>query len=186
MDVALRTALSLEEFLAWEERQELRWEFDGLAPVAMNGGTANHESIGGMLRALLHEKLKGRPCRPWGPTFKIEVNGRVRYPDAFVTCAPLVGNQTIARAPVVVFEVLGPSTSYTDRIVKLRDYQATASIQRYVILEQDSIAATVFARRGEDWIATAHTAEDRLAMPEIGIELSLAEIYADVDLAPPE
>ncbi len=48
----------------------------------------------------------------------------------------------------MVFEVISPGTSRTDRIDKLREYQATASIQRYVILEQDSIGATVFSRLG--------------------------------------
>jgi Uma2 family endonuclease len=85
-------------------------------------------------------------------------------------------------APVVVFEILSPSTSRTDRIEKLREYQATPSIQRYVILEQDSIAAMVFARHGDDWIGTALTEADTLQMPEIGIELALADIYADADL----
>ena len=85
-------------------------------------------------------------------------------------------------APVVVFEILSPSTSRTDRIEKLREYQATPSVQRYVILEQDSIAAMVFARHGDDWIGAALTEADILQMPEIGIDLALAEIYADADL----
>jgi hypothetical protein len=37
--------MSLDEFLAWEERQDLRWEYDGLAPMAMTGGTAEHSAI---------------------------------------------------------------------------------------------------------------------------------------------
>jgi hypothetical protein len=39
MSVGIREPMTVEEFLAWEEGQELRWEFDGLAPVAMTGGT---------------------------------------------------------------------------------------------------------------------------------------------------
>jgi Uma2 family endonuclease len=78
--------------------------------------------------------------------------------------------------------VLSPSTSDTDRIAKVREYQATASIQRYVILEQDSIAATVLVRRGADWVVTAHTGDEQLAMPDIDVVLPLAEIYSDLDL----
>jgi Uma2 family endonuclease len=182
MTTAMPQAWSLERFLAWEGQQELRWEFDGFAPVAMTGGTAGHEAIGGTLRALLRAHLTGKPCRAWGPTLKIEVNGRIRYPDAFVSCTPFPRERTIAPAPVVVFEVLSPSTSYTDRIAKVRDYQATASILRYVILEQDSVAATVLARRGADWVVTTHAGDEHLAMPEIDVVLSLAEIYSDLDL----
>jgi Uma2 family endonuclease len=182
MSVVLRKPWTLEEFLAWEERQELRHEFDGIEPVAMPGGTANHELIGARLRTLLLLRLDGKPCRAWGPTMKIAVNERIRYPDAFVNCTPVPGKTTIVPDPVVVFEVLGPGTSYSDRIVKLREYQATPSIRRYVILEQDSVAATVYVRRGEEWVATVHTANDCLRMPEIGVELSLAAIYADADI----
>ena len=178
--------MSLTEFLDWEERQELRYEFDGFRPVDMTGGTAAHETICGTLRALLYQRLRGKRCRPWGPNSKVEVQGRIRYPDAFVNCIPVLPADTIIGEPVVVFEVLSPTTSRTDRIEKLREYQATASIQRYIILEQDSIAATVFSRMGADWIARALTEGDVLQMPEIGIELALSEIYADVKFGPGE
>lgn len=51
MTVALRRPMTLAEFLAWEERQGLRFEFDGFQPVAMTGGTNAHEAVGGTLRA---------------------------------------------------------------------------------------------------------------------------------------
>jgi Uma2 family endonuclease len=103
-----------------------------------------------------------------------------------VNCTPFSPNATIVPEPVVVFEVLSPTTSRTDRIEKLREYQATASIQRYVILEQDSIAASVFSRMGAEWIANVLTEGNVLQMPEIGIELPLSEIYADVQFGPGE
>jgi Uma2 family endonuclease len=186
MSVALQRPMTLAEFLAWEERQELRYEFDGFQPVAMTGGTARHESIGGTLRALLHQRLRGGPCRLWGPTAKIEVQGRIRYPDAYVSCTPVAPDATIIPGPVVVFEVLSPTTSRIDRIEKLSEYQATPSIQRYVILEQDSIAAMVFSRHGDEWTVSVLTEADILRMPEISVELALAEIYADVEFGDAE
>jgi Uma2 family endonuclease len=143
MNVALRKPMTLAEFLAWEERQELRWEFDGFQPVAMTGGTEQHETIGTNLRAALHQRLQGRPCRVLGPMLKVEVAGRIRYPDAFVVCSPPVPGRTVITDPVVVFEVLSEGTSWVDRIAKLREYQATPSIVRYVMLEQDLAALTV-------------------------------------------
>ncbi len=183
MSVALREPMSLAEFLDWEERQELRYEFDGFQPVAMTGGTVRHEAIGYRLRGLLLNRLEGKPCRPYGPTTKVEVQGRIRYPDAYVSCTRADPGATIVPEPVVIFEVLSPSTSRTDRIEKLREYQATPSIQRYVIFEQDAIAATVYARRGADWTVRVLTEADVLEMPEIGIELRLPEVYADVEFA---
>lgn len=181
MSVALQKPMTLAEFLDWEERQELRYEFDGFQPVAMTGGTVRHEAIAGSLRAALHNRLRGSRCRPWGPMTKIEVQGRIRYPDAYVSCTRGSPTATIVPEPVVVFEVLSPSTSRTDRIEKLREYQATPSIQRYVILEQDSVGAMMFTRQGEAWTVSVHTEPDVLQMPEIGIDLALAEIYADAE-----
>ena len=183
MTVALRRRMTLPEFLAWEGAQELRYEFDGFQPVAMTGGTARHEIICYRLRTLLFARLEGKPCRPWGPTTKIEVQGRIRYPDAFVSCSPVPLGATIIPEPVVVFEVLSPGTSRTDRIDKLREYQATASIRRYVLLEQDSMAAMVFTRVGTEWVVRSLTEPEVLQMPEIGIDLPLADIYADERLA---
>ena len=117
------------------------------------------------------------PCT--GPTLKIEVMNRIRYPDAFVYCAPVPLGETVIKQPVVVFQVLSPGTSRTDRIEKLREYQATESIQRYVILEQDSVAAMVFERRELGWDARALTAADVLRMPETDVELPLSDVYAD-------
>jgi len=89
---------------------------------------------------------------------------------------------------VVVFEVLSPTSGRTDRSVKLREYRAVPSIRRYVILEHSSASLTVLARAGTDegWTATALTAEDTLPLPEIGIEIPVAELYAGTDLAPAE
>ena len=180
MSAALREPMTLTEFLDWEERQELPYEFDGFQPLAMTGGTDAHEAIGGALRAALHPRLRGGPCRVRGPTLKIEVAGRIRYPDAFVHCSAVPPGTTVIRDPVVVFEVLSASTSRTDRIIKLREYQATPSIRHYVILEQDSIAATLVSRVGDHWSVLALTENDAIALPEIGVSLPLAEIYADI------
>jgi Uma2 family endonuclease len=130
----------------------------------------------------LQARLLGTKCRVFGPTLKIEVDGRIRYPDAFVACTPGAAKQTVVRDPVVVFEVLSDSTSRTDRIEKLREYGATPSIQRYVILEQDAVAATVFVRKGGDLVVETLLAEDTLRMPEIDVAVPMVEFYAGVDL----
>jgi len=179
--------MTVAAFLAWEERQERPWEFDGFAPVAMTGGTFAHEFIGANIRNALQKRLAGKRCRVIRPTMKIEVAGRIRYPDAFVFCNPVALKDTVSRDPVVVFEVVSDSTSRTDRIEKLREYAATPSIMRYIILKQDSIAAQIFVRRGAGFVAETLTAGDVLLMPEIGVEVSIAEFYTGLDLpAQPE
>ncbi|WP_158926205.1 Uma2 family endonuclease [Acidisphaera sp. S103] len=182
MSVALRHPMTVAEFLAWEERQEFRWEFDGFEPVAMTGGTVAHQVIGDNILVALQNRLAGRHCRAFGANLKIDVAGRIRYPDAFVSCTPVPPKSTVIRDPVVVFEVLSEGTSRTDRIAKLREYGATPSIQRYVILEQDAIAAMVFVRKGTDLVAATLTADDTLRMPEIDVEVPMAEFYTGIEI----
>lgn len=181
MNVALRKPMTLAEFLAWEGRQELRWEFNGHEPVAMNGGTAAHAAIGRNLIFALTGRLRGKPCQPYGSNLKIEVAGRIRYPDAFVVCTPVPPGSHVVRDPVVVFEILSPSTQRVDLMEKNAEYRATPSIKRYVILQQDCAAALSFIRRGEDWVTELEQGTDALLrLPEVGVDVPLAEIYEGV------
>ena len=63
MNLAMRKPMSLAEFLEWEERQELRHEFDGFAPVAMTGGSAGHADIQANLITAFRNRLRGKPCK---------------------------------------------------------------------------------------------------------------------------
>jgi Uma2 family endonuclease len=184
MNIALRKSMSLTEFLAWEERQELRYEFDGLQPVAMAGGTAAHAAIQRNLLFSLTGRLRSKPCQPYGSDLKIEVAGRIRYPEAFVVCSPVLRSATVITDPVVIFEVLSDGTAHDDLVLKNAEYRQTLSVQRYVILQQTHQGAIVFARKGEDWVTELLSGEDAMMrMPEIGIEIPLAELYTDVELA---
>lgn len=178
--------MTIEKFLEWEDRQERKWEFDGLAPVAMVGGTFEHATIQINIVVALRNLLQGSACQVGNGEVKVMVSGRIRYPDAFVVCTPVARGTKIITDPVVVFEVLSESTQSIDRIEKNQEYRDTPSIQRYVMLEQDRIGATVWSRDGDDWVG--HLLQDgaMLAMPELGIELLLAELYLGVQLAPPE
>ncbi len=185
MNVALRQRMSRAEFLAWEERQELRYEFDGFDIRAMVGVTRAHAVIQANLIGALRDRLRGKACRPFGSELKIEVADSIRYPDAFVVCTPGDPRSTVVTDPVVIFEILSESTARIDHVDKNAEYRATPSVQRYVMLEQDSQAATVFAREGERWVGSLLTGDVVLAMPEIGIEVPLAELYEGLDLSQP-
>lgn len=175
--------MTLEQFLAWEDRQELRHEFDGFQPVAMTGVSAAHAIIQMNVGNALGLRLRGRPCRPFGSDLKIRVAGRIRYPDVFVACLPITPDTKVITEPVVVFEVLSESTADIDVMVKNAEYRATPSIKRYVILRQDAASAVVFSRKGEDWVTEfVFGADATLHLPELDLAIPLAEIYADTGL----
>lgn len=181
-----RKSMTPAEFLDWETRQELKWEFDGFQPVAMVGGTVAHSVILGNLITTLNIRLRGKQCRPYGPDLKIEIGSKYRYPDAFVSCTPATFGATFAADPVVIFEILSESTAQTDRTTKLMEYRSLPSVQRYVMLEQNQAVATVITRSETGWSLEVLDAAETLAMPEIGVEIPMAELYDGVELTPPE
>lgn len=75
------------------------------------------------------------------------------------------------------------SAPRTDHIEKLREYTATASILRYVILEQDSIGAMVFTRKDGQFVAETLTEGDTLRMPEIGVEVAMTNFYEGIEMS---
>jgi Uma2 family endonuclease len=183
MNVALRKSMTIDQFLVWEERQELRYEFDGFQPLAMTGGTAAHSAIQGNLIYALTGRLLEAPCQPHGSELKIRVAERIRYPDAFVVCTPVPPRSKVVTDPVVIFEIVSESSVATDFVIKNAEYRATPSVQRYVVLQQTKPAAVVFSRKGEDWVSDLLSGDDAvLRMPEIGIDIPLSEIYRRVEL----
>ncbi len=181
-----RKAMTSEEFLAWEAKQELKWEFDGFEPVAMTGGTDAHAAIQANIIVALGNRLRGTPCYVRGSEIKVRTGPGFRYPDAFVSCTPVARDATVTAEPVVIFEVMSESTSRTDRTTKLLEYRSMPSVQRYVMLEQDQVVATVFTRVETGWGLEKLSGGDVLLMPEIGAEVPVSELYDGLDLAPPE
>ena len=78
--------LTLDEFLDWERSQPERYEFDGIQPVAMTGGSRAHSRVGTRLVVALGNRVKP-PCEAHGPDLKVLTGARVRYPDASVVCS---------------------------------------------------------------------------------------------------
>jgi Uma2 family endonuclease len=168
--------LTVDEFLAWERTQPLRYEFDGIQPVAMTGGSVHHVRVITRLTATLVNRVQ-QPCEAFGPELKVLTPGRVRYPDASVVCGEPANDGDIIE-PTAVFEVLSPSTALTDRRVKALEYASVPGIMVYVILEADQPEITV-RRRSTGWEAETISGFDaELALPEINVTIRLSEVYA--------
>ena len=121
---------------------------------------------------------------------KVRTANSVRYPDAFVICSPIPLNATLAHDPVVIFEILSPSTANDDLGAKKLEYQALPSVQSYIVLQQTHRSAQVFRRVAEtasddekaaEWTFEFIVGPDAaIALPEIGVAIPLAEIYDGV------
>lgn len=186
MSAALKPGMTMEAFLEWEDRQPIKYEFDGFHPVAMVGVRSEHAAIQRNLNGLLYNGLRGQRCQAYGSDLKVKAWNSIRYPDAFVVCTPVVRGTTVVTDPVIVFEILSESTINTDRIDKNEEYRNTPSIQRYVMLEQSTMAATVFNRVDDDWVGHFQIGDTLLDLPEIGLSLRLTDIYEGVEFPPRE
>lgn len=185
MTLALRKIMTQQEFFDWAETQDAPYEFDGFQPVAMTGGTLGHSCVTRNVNFQLTSRLRGKTCESLGPDAGVATVGdTVRYPDAVVTCTKFNARDRLVPNPVIVIEVVSPSSVRMDRITKLREYQAVPTIRRYVIVEPDAMAVTVLSRdqANEAFRAAGLTEGDTLHLPEVGIELPVASLYEGTTL----
>jgi Uma2 family endonuclease len=167
--------LTLAEFPDWERSQPERYEFDGIQPVAMTGGSRPHARNGTRLVVALANRVRP-PCEAFGPELKVLTTGRVRYPDATVVCGGSDEDDDIVE-PTVVCEVVSPSTALTDRRAKAIGYAAVPGVLVYVLLEQDRPEVTI-RRRSILWEAEVVAGPDgTLELPEIGVSIPMTAIY---------
>ena len=182
---ALPIFRTVDEFLAWEERQAERYELVGGVLRLMSGGTANHDLVAMNLARCLGNALAGRPCFVHGSNLKVRSpEGASMYPDVFVRCGSNRGEAQVVDDPVLVVEVLSPSTQRDDLTLKRWAYQAIPTLQA-ILLVSAQAAAIELAEREPDgsWRSRHYRGLDAtVPLAALGIELPAAEVYMGVDL----
>ncbi len=185
--VAQRTIWTWDAYLEWEVQQPVRYELVDGQVHAMGGGPAEHDTIANNLRAELRTRLRGTPCRAQGPDLKVRAGRDGRYPDAIIDCGPRVAGALLAQEPRAVFEVLSRSTAWIDQGLKLRDYDATASIQYYVLVSQDEYRAMIYTRDGNGRLGIQNAvllegAEASIDLAEFSLSIAFSVLYEGVEL----
>lgn len=176
MDTVLDRPWTTDAFLAWEDQQEGKHEFDGRKIIPMTGGTIAHQRMVFNLSLVLMGLLRDSALMAV-QEMRLRIGLRVRYPDVLVCAGSLDQTTRTLTDAVAIFEVISDDTATTDRVDKLIDYAAVPSLRSYVLLEQTAIAATLFQREpAGTWTASAHT-EGALILPGIDLTLPLAELY---------
>jgi Uma2 family endonuclease len=181
---ALPKPMTIDEFVAWEQQQELRYEFDGFAARAMTGGTFAHAGIQANLLRALFKRMTGGPCVALGSDPKVRTDASVRCPEALITCSGANSQSTFAPDPGAIFEILSKSSAQQDLGARNVEYQAISSPKRYVVLHQSLAAAQVFHREDEGgWPDDFLSADGTLDFPEVGASIPLLEIYEGFEFA---
>lgn len=171
-----------EAFLAWEGAQHERHEFVRGEVYAMTGGTAAHAEIAGNLYTALRSRLMPRGCRVYQGDIKVGIEGNFFYPDVVVQCGPRELKSQVAAQPVVLAEVLSPSTEKYDQVTKWPLYQRLASLQAFLMIDQEQVLVHLYRRDGAAWIYTLHRRLDEvLELAEPALRVPVRELYVGID-----
>jgi Uma2 family endonuclease len=183
-----RRLMTPEEFFAWQENQEERYELVDGIPVplrGMTGASNSHDAVVIDTIISLGNQLRGGPCRVTSADTAVRTAVRgIRRPDVTVECAPINRNSYEAHAPRLVVEVLSPSTRQIDRIRKLEEYKRLPTLTMIMFMEPN-LPQVLLLRREEhgEWRDESFSGLDAtISLSDFGAMLSLRDIYEGVPL----
>jgi Uma2 family endonuclease len=210
MAVPARTYLTLEEAIAIDQASPVRLEYwngrlywqgeevdVSITPIAdalrnMAGGTPRHAqlsgNVGGELRDTLRRMGHTR-CKVYNSDLDVYLpNGEYVHPDVTVVCGSIIppfDHPTGVTNPVVLVEVLSPSTEGYDRGDKFHRVKTLDSLQHYVLVAQGRASIDVLTRQADGaWALRTYRAGDSFRLDAIDVELSVDAIYEGVELDP--
>jgi Uma2 family endonuclease len=185
---ALR-GMTLDEFLSWDDGTDTRYELWGGAIVAMVPPMPGHARLVSVLVRELGSSLRGRaPCAVYSEVgiARLDRNDTFYVADIAVSCEPLRPDDRLLREPVLIVEVLSPSTAATDRQVKVPDYRSIPSVNEILLIDSESAFAEVQRRDGDRWITEiVRGTEAALTLASVSATLSMAELYEGIPLPEP-
>lgn len=186
-----QTHLTPEEYITLERKaipdaETVRSEYINGGTINMPGASFAHNLITNNISGELHTRLKGSACAVFANDMRISVPTAKSYfyPDVGVVCEDPRFEDDVFDSllnPIVIVEVLSPSTEAYDRGEKFAYYRQLTSLQEYVLVSQNQIRVDHYRRQERLWIFTDFEKHDEiLQLPSIQCELPLQEIYARV------
>ncbi|MGE0784071.1 MAG: Uma2 family endonuclease [Sandaracinaceae bacterium] len=181
-----RRNYTLAEYAWLEDASPVKHEYlDGVV-YAMAGGSPDHARIAANVTRLLGVALAGRPCAVFSADLRIGVvpTGLRTYPDVSVVRGPLEldpedpARHTVTN-PIVLVEVLSPSTEDYDRGEKLAHSKRIASLREVVLVAHDERRVELWRRADERWTTVSVKGGERLTLTSLDCELGIDDLYAD-------
>lgn len=185
MSAATLPRLTADEYLATERAASFKSEFIDGEVIPMSGASEAHNLISGNLLVALAQRLKPRKFRVYPSDMKVRSpQGSYTYPDVCIAGADAQfedGRRDILLNPILIVEVLSPSTEANDRGRKFERYRTIDSLQTYVLISQDHSAVEVYSRDPSGRWSMAAFHEGAVLIPHPDCEISISEIYDQVD-----
>lgn len=178
--------VTLDEFLSWDDGTDTRYELWGGIVTAMAPPMARHGllalALGGEIRAALRARPPCRALSEAGIALP-DHNDTFYVADIAVTCEPLRAEDRLIRNPVLIVEVLSPSTAATDRQIKIPDYRRIPSVEEILIIDSESAFAEVYRREGDRWInEIIRGLQATLELNSLPLTISMSELYEGIPL----
>jgi len=174
------TRMSAEEFLEWGLHQELRYELVDGVPVAMAGAKQRHDRIVASVLGMLYNLLRGHRCQQFTADLAVRIPaGNIRRPDAGIDCGVPDDGATTAAEPLLVLEVLSPSTRDFDMFGKLEEYKTVPTLAHIVIVDPDTPQVFHWSRsQNEPWRHELLEGLDAvIQLPDIDGAIDLSSLY---------
>lgn len=180
---------TLEEYLEIERSSDIKYEFWEGEIFAMSGGSISHDQIMGNMFEILRSQLQGSECRVFTNNMQVKAPAAppYRYADGSVVCGIVelesYNGSDLLVNPVMLLEVLSPSTEANDRGDKFTRYKSITSFKEYLLIAQHRPHITLFAKQSYGtWSQTeVNDIDSHLHLPAINCTLALREVYRDVE-----
>lgn len=184
---------TIPQYLEIERSAQRKSEYYRGQIFLMSGASREHNLIVANLLASIHNALRDKPCLVFPSDMRVRCPSDLfTYPDASIVCGEEQYDDqhfdTLLN-PTVLFEVLSPSTESYDRHEKSQHYREIPSLREYVLISQDHCHVEHFLREqaSSRWTATEYgLLTDELLLDTGNVRISLAELYAHIELLPPE
>lgn len=176
--------MTLDEFLRWDDGTDTRYELIDGFPVAMAPPAEAHRILAVRLVSRIDAALSTRrPCNAQIEAGVVRPDRADFYfvPDIAVTCEPNEPGRQAMVDPILIVEILSPSTEREDRRLKLPAYQSIASVREILLIDADSYHAELFRRENDHWgIQLVRGAEATLLLNSVGLRVSMSELYEGI------
>lgn len=180
-----------EQYLEIDRKAERRSEYVSGEIIAMAGASREHNRMTLNIGSSLLAQLRGKSCEPFLTDLRVKGSGTKAYffSDIVVGCDPLEfedDSVDILLNPVVIMEVLSPTTELGDKTWKFTHYRRLPTLKDYVMLSQSQPFVEHYTRQASgQWVLTdLHGLDAVLSLPSIDCELPLSEIYERVEFTP--
>jgi Uma2 family endonuclease len=171
-----------DAFREWAWRQPEKWQFVNGTLVMMAGASRLHVRISQNIGSQLWSRLRGQRCQPYQSDLAVRVDSLNEfYPDIVVDCGSA---RNEAAEPVLIVEVLSPSTEKDDRGRKWAAYRRLPSLRHYVLVAQDETMVELYTRSDVGWtLQVFETADANVAIAALDVTLNVADVYEGIEPA---